>query len=203
LCGCGVTNPQRDSTRQIVAVDGADPRSVARCTAMVAAPASRPCSDSFLRQPTIASSTSTAVRAGLWCGRLDRGASPASPSVSKRPTSSCTHRREIRYSRATALDSALRAAFHPYRGDDQTCQGHRFHPNAEVFTMSRHTCALCHELRHLRARRDSNPQPLDPNHCPPGLVIGGQSWSLSCTNAVGRRSRLVTGHRSLDGVFGG
>jgi hypothetical protein len=40
--GCGVTNPRLESTRQIVATDGAEPWRRVRWTAIVWAPASKP-----------------------------------------------------------------------------------------------------------------------------------------------------------------
>jgi hypothetical protein len=80
LAGCGVTNPRRVSTRQIVETEGAVPCLRSRCHAIVTAPASHPCSDSSLRNRTMRSSTFRLVCRRLDRGALERGASPASPS---------------------------------------------------------------------------------------------------------------------------
>ena len=103
FAGSGVTNPRRVSTRQMVETAGAVPCRRARCTAIVAAPASRHAPARLLRSSTISFSTSTVVRDGLEPGRRERGSSPASPSAWKRARSFCTRRRDTRYSRATSL----------------------------------------------------------------------------------------------------
>jgi hypothetical protein len=67
FCGWGTTNPRRLRMRQIVEVAGTlvTAGSRARCSAMVAAPASKPCLASVLRSRTILSSTSMGTARGL------------------------------------------------------------------------------------------------------------------------------------------
>ena len=91
-----VTNPRRDKIRQIVEVAGTGSTpTVARCAAIVSAPASRPRFVRVLRSRTTWSSISRLTARGLPWGRRERGQYAASPSTSKRLTSFCTQTREI------------------------------------------------------------------------------------------------------------
>jgi hypothetical protein len=96
FCGCGVTNPRRDKIRQIVEVAGTGSTpTVARCAAIVSAPASRPRFVRVLRSRTTWSSISR-----LTARRLARGPARVWPigglTLSfKRLTSFCTQTREI------------------------------------------------------------------------------------------------------------
>ena len=81
--GCGVTNPRRVSTRQIVEVDGR--RSVPdrwRWVRMVSAPASQPRLDRSLRSRMIWSSRSALIARGFVSGRREHGVNAPSPSAS-------------------------------------------------------------------------------------------------------------------------
>lgn len=84
--GCGVTNPRRVKTRQIVEADGTGSLSCmpedCRWVRMVSAPASRPFLDNSLRSRTIRSSRSAPIARGFECGLRDRGVNAASPSIS-------------------------------------------------------------------------------------------------------------------------
>jgi len=84
LLGWGAMKPRRDSTRQIVATDGAAPRARPRrrrskWTWIVCGPASRPSSARDLRTATISSSIIAGTFVGDDQGRFDRGTSAASP----------------------------------------------------------------------------------------------------------------------------
>jgi hypothetical protein len=66
LFGCGVTNPRRVRTRQIVEVDGSRSAPIdCRWVRIVSAPASRPFFDSSLRSRTIRSSRPRPIARGL------------------------------------------------------------------------------------------------------------------------------------------
>src|SRR5271156_526582 len=102
LAGVGMSRPAACRCRLMEATDTLSWWWCSRCQAMVCGPLSRPLLASVSRSPMIRSMVVCGRRAGLVCGRRERGSNAASPSARYRVTSRDIQLWETPYSRATS-----------------------------------------------------------------------------------------------------
>src|SRR5271156_3054597 len=102
LAGVGMIRPAACRCRLMEATDTLSWWWCSRCQAMVCGPLSRPLLASVSRSPMIRSMVVCGRRAGLVCGRRERGSNAASPSARYRVTSRDIQLWETPYSRATS-----------------------------------------------------------------------------------------------------
>src|SRR5206468_11629676 len=128
--------------------EGARPRRRSRCHWIVSAPASSPWAKTSVRRWTISWVTSGCSAVAERCGRRDRGARPASPSVRYRPSSLYSQLR------CTPCTRASSATERPSR----RCASTKYGPTSirrppqrgvsDVLTHPSQDCRRCPELPH-------------------------------------------------------